>query len=246
MVRADGVPNNVQSKDWWYLVVNFDSARRQGNTYLIQSCLRMGNTAGGTKAFAGVCRTEGDVKIRNGNAIFNGGIVICDRINIGETGVLAGIPLKGESKEALSFWVAMKGMMSRESEGAAPLLRYVPADANTGAVAFNVTPATTSQPRGFAATTSPESNLQGRGLTIAVKPASPFTGLFTAFPDESGLLYRWRLGSKVIAEETVPASFTQIGIGESTLYIGGTPEGPHFKGTLDYIVFDPIGGGRTG
>jgi hypothetical protein len=127
-----------------------------------------------------------------------------------------------------------------------PLLRYVPADVNTGAVAFNVTPATPAQPRGFAATLSPESNLQGPGLIIAVNSATQFTGLFTAFPDEDGLLYRWRLGSADIEKQSVPVSFTKIGIGESTLYIGGLPEGSRFKGVLDYIVFDPIGGGRTG
>jgi hypothetical protein len=58
-------------------------------------------------------------------------------------------------------------------------------------------------------------------------------------------VYRWRLGSRLIAERSVTSLFTPVGIAESTITIGGLPTGERFIGSLDLIVLDPKGGGRT-
>jgi hypothetical protein len=260
LLDAYGIPIDAEDRDWWYLVLNFSTVTQVGDRQRIQSCLRLGKADGSTPiAVPGVCHTEGAVDIRDGVAHFDGGIIVCDDINIGAAGRAIGIPVLGPTKFARSFWVVVEGSLSPAITGQVPLLRYAPIAAKAefpGMITLNLTPATQAQSEGFAATTSPDGNLQGPGLTIAIRPASPFTGTFSALqsePEQPSLTYRWLLGSDVIDTQPVSATFTPVGIGESTLYIGGLPNGskasasaPRFRGALDTIVFDPVSGGRGG
>lgn len=252
-LQSNGVPRGAKGTDWWYIVVNFDAVTqtRDGDGLRVKSCVRAGNGDGRETAVIAACDIVGDVRIRRGVATFNGGYVVCDGINIGDAGEAIGIPVLGETKFARKFWMAAKVNLSSAVKDKVPLVRYEPIDLDTttpGTVSVNVTPTSRSQPEGFAATTSPNGNLQGPGLTIAVKNGIRFAGLFEAQPERPGatnLNYYWRLlGSKQVYKASVTASTTQVGIGNSRLYIGGLPTGERFRGTMDWVVFDPKGGDR--
>ncbi len=253
-LQADGVPRGHQDKPWWYLVVNFNSVIQQGKTLYVKSCLRVGNSANKMLAKSGLCKIIGDVQIRQGMGYFNDGYLECNEIDIGAAGLELGIPLLGATKFADTFWIAVKGSLNGDNAGGA-LLRYESKRTsnnagNSGSIAINVVQAAYGQREGFVATESPDRDLQGDGLGIVVRSGTPFTGLFEAVPaqpDQTKLVYGWSLfGAGLTDAMTVSESTIAVGIGESTLYIGGLPSGKRFHGKLDLIVFDPKGGRRTG
>lgn len=252
-LQSNGVPRSASNSNWWYIVINFDSVVQQGAGQRVRACLRVGRGNEEKIAKAITCETVGAVRIRRGIATFNGGTLECSGINVGAAGLEIGIPLKGSVKTASTFWMAVKGSLSPTVTDPVPLLAYAPVVTRTeeaGNVAFNLMPASDAQRPGFAASQSPSGNVQGPGLTIAVQPATTFTGLFETVPiqpAQTDSVYAWSIfGSGLVDAMPVSVPFTPIGISDSTLIIGGSSLGGRFYGTLDFVVLDPDGGGRTG
>ncbi len=259
-LQTNGAPSTRGRGHWWYLVVNFNSLIRQSDARYVRACLRLANDndpKSKPEARSALCKVIGDVTIntRRGIADFNGGYLICEGINIGAAGTELGIDVGGTAKITESFWVAVKGTLA--ADGGGPLLRYEPKESNAdtpGSIALNLTPVGAGQRAGFITTAALNSDLQGAGMTIGVRPALPFTGLFEttpayrapANPVTASLIYGWSLFGAGLTDATlVSALSTKVGISDSTLYIGGLPSGERFRGTLDFIVLDPRSGGRT-
>jgi hypothetical protein len=260
-LNREGVPQEVTGV-WWYIVVNFNQVTSYPQHQLITSCLRVGAPGQEPIAKAAACQAIGDVRIRRGVALFNGGYIECGEFNVGDARQRLNIPVTSDVKEASEFWMAVKGRLDSSGNDPIPLLRYEPVTPTVvtpsipltgnqagspvavGAIRFDLAPITDTAGDAFI-TETPQTNLTGPGLAIAVPPAANFTGLFRA---QSGA-YQWYLGGDLKNREPVKASFTPIWIGESKLYIGGMPETPEderFHGMLDVVAFDPKGGSKPG